>query len=239
MVLCPFIYLMMRYDTPPLDLQPAEVQSAHWVPLHSLCSPVLRTFERANISDRAVRQRGPAMSWLVRLLAGQMLFTAVRLQPSESLFCNVVSRSIPPVDTQRPLLLWGLTLGITADLVEHFDSDASTGLWSWPTISHWDIRFFVWALTHSFRSQRLRWLKVSKEPETVANSAIGGVDAATYTTSLPGRGKASKSGVASAHLLDGYFERMKRAVMVAFGVRLTLGMYLLFLGLRRYYKRNV
>ena len=253
MVLCPFVYLMLRYDTPPLDLQPSEVQSAHWVSLRSLLYPNLRTFERTDISDRAVHQRSLVVKSVLRFLAGQMMFSAVKLQPSESLIYRAAPKSASlgfesrtfkhslfktvsswfngerSQGTQSPLLLWGLTLGITADFLENLDSAATANLWSWPTFSHWDIQFWVWALTRSFRRRSLQELRASKQPSAsrTPSERVGGVDTTTYTTSTVSHAKGPASGIAGAHLLDGYFAQMKRAVLLAFGVRLSAGVLLL------------
>ena len=269
MVLCPFVFLMLRYDTPPLDLQPSEVHSAHWVSLRSLVSPAYRTFECTDISDRAVHRRSLVAKSFLRFLAGQMMFSAVNLQPSESLMCNAAPGSRPLSNrshktkqnwfqavsswlthggrtqtTQPPLLLWGLTLGIAADLLEFLDSEATVDLWSWPTFSHWDIRFWVWILTRSFRLRRLQELRAIKRPSAIsdgtdnANERVGGVDTTTYATSTVSHDKGLENGIAGAHLLDGYFAQMKRAVRLAFGVRLGVGVLLLAYVLQKVRKRR-
>ena len=249
MVLCPFVFLLMRYDTPPLDLQPTEVHSAHWVSLASLLSPSLRTSERADVSDRTHRSKSPIAKLWTKLVVGQMIFSAVQLKPSESTICRnppatnsagersfssfsgslqafsfLSLSSRDPLRAEPPLLLWGLTLGIMADLLEGIDSDGTARLWSWPTFSHSDIRLWVWLLTRNFRSQRLHELKVCSGSDSNSSSAqVGGLDATAFTTSVRGRGKSMEIGIAGAHLLDGYFEQMRKAVSFALSVRLGVG----------------
>ncbi|KAL9101524.1 MAG: hypothetical protein Q9163_003220 [Psora crenata] len=229
-------------------LPPTEVQSAHWVSLVSLLSPSLRTYEHADFTDRTYRLRSPATKLLIRAFFGQMTFSAVRLKPSESIFCNAtptassagdkpalsvtrILQAFPsyfpstgsPLSHERPMLLWGLTLGIITDLLENLDSKATAGLWSWPTFTHPDIRFCVWLLTRNFRSRRLRELKTSGDSDSNCNNAqVGGIDSNTFTVSMLGRGKSAQIGVAGAHLLDGYFEQMKTALLLALGMRLSV-----------------
>ena len=185
MVLCPFVYVLTRYDITPLQLQPAEVNSAHWVSLRALLAPSLRTFEYADVSDRLARVRGRVLRAGLRLLLGQMMFAAVRLIPSESLYCSSApgfipehtKNILPPVlevttmnslgartpssSHDRPLLLWGLTQGIIADFLDLLPSDNFSKRWSWPTFSPWDVRFVIWLVTYRLHKQRLRELESS------------------------------------------------------------------------------
>ena len=173
MVLCPFVYVLTRYDIPPLQLQPTEVNSAHWVSLRALLAPYLRTVEYADVSDRLARVRGHFLRACLRLVLGQMMFAAVRLVPSESLYCssapgfipehtkNVISTvfaRLPSTSHDRPLLLWGLTQGIIADFLDLLPIDDFAKRWTWPTFSAWDVRFVIWLLTYRLHKQRLREL---------------------------------------------------------------------------------
>ncbi|MCJ1249661.1 hypothetical protein MMC30_006887 [Trapelia coarctata] len=183
MVLCPFVFLLTRYDIPPLRLQPTEINSAHWVSVRALLAPSLRTFERCDVSDRLSHRGGELLRVFLRLALGQMLFAAVRLIPSESVYCSSV-RDFIPEDSKsirtslkqkatelisgdhaasgsrdRPLLLWGLTHGIVADFLDLLPSYRTFKLWSWPTFSPWDVRLAVWLITYSFRKRKLRELE--------------------------------------------------------------------------------
>ena len=256
---------MMRFDTPPLDLQPTEVHSAHWVSLQSLLFPSLRTFERADISERTVRQKNVILRGLLQFLTGQMMFSAVRLQPSESLVCNATqhlasakehvlatqalwskavffwfARDEVLKNAQHPLLLWGLTLGVIADFLEIFDSDATTGLWSWPTFTHWDIQICVWILTRSFRMQKLQEIRAIKQKSTFKGTTerVAGIENTTYSSVILSHKNGLKAGIAGAHALDGYFSKMKKALMLAFSVRLSAGILVLAVILQRYRQRR-
>lgn len=234
MVLCPFVYLLIRHDVTPLILQPEEVHSAHWVPIRALLSPTFKAFERCDVSDRFVLRRSRVAKLLIRASAGQMLFSAVHLSPSESLYSDSATMAASRAESitgwlaaqetrpghPPPLLLWGLTLGIVADLLEHLDREGTARLWSWPTFSHWDIRAIVWLATYKFRSRRVQ--------------ELSGLDNTTLTTSILLQSKVSKASLAGAHLLDGYFQRMRKAVVVAFSVRLGTATFVVLLLVRRY-----
>ncbi len=188
MVLCPYVHLVMRSDTHPLKLQSTEVSSTHWVSLRALMSPHLRTFERSDVSDRFLRRANRVTGSVLRAMIGQLLFTARRLVPTESVYsrstldyassvhavelqqagsrCNMVStwwRGSPSVTSTRepPLILWGLTYGILANFLGLLPTDNPTKMWDWPTLSPWDIRFVIWLTTYKFRAHKMRVLSTS------------------------------------------------------------------------------
>lgn len=255
MVLCPFVFLLLRNDTPPLDLQPAEVHSAHWVPLRNLLASELRTYERADISDRAPGAKSPAVRALFRAAGGQMMFSAVKLMPSESLFCDPVqdlegettvghaskatkimtsTSRLRELEPRQNLVLWGLSLGMISDFLQLVDPRATQKLWSWPTFTHWDIRFYVWLLTRRFRNQKI------EEDSTVidleqgsSKEQISGADSTTTAISVLRNGKGLQNGLAGAHFLDPYFENMKQAILLAIATRLTGALALLAWVLRK------
>ena len=244
MVLCPFVYLIMRHDLPPLALQPSEIHSAHWVPLRALLSPSLRRTVRSNVTERFNRHNVPLLSMLIRAIAGQMIFGAVKLKPTESLYCSSLPGYIPENNTadslsgtishmfssafladddpdEQPLLLWGLTLGIIADVLQLIDAKAASKLWAWPTLSPWDIRLSVWLLTYRFRSQKMR--ELITRGDKLNDVQTGGMDSTTFTTSHTQRSKTTEAGAAALQLLDGYSEPLRRAVIVALVLRLAVG----------------
>lgn len=262
MVLCPFVYLQMRHDVPPLILQPSEVHSAHWTPLRGILSPYLMRDVRCDISERFTRQRAPTLRILIRAVAGQLIFGAVKLRPTESLYNSSLSEAVlvnqrltffgsfmtrlldlKQVDEDdQPLLLWGLTLGIMADLLEIVDTPATSKLWVWPTFSPWDIRFTIWLLNRRFQSQKIRELTNSANNFHSANSngvRIGGLDNTTYSTSAMRRGKGSEAGVTGMLLLAGYYDRLRRAVFIALLLRLAFGTTLSMFLIRRYREHRV
>ena len=188
MVLCPFVFLLTRYDLPPLRLQPSEVSSVHWVSMRALLAPSLRTYERADVADRLARRGGGFLRSVLRLMLGQMLFAAVRLIPSESVHCSSAPGFIPLQTTKslstfledaivplfsrdyassskydRPLLLWGLTHGIVADFLDLLPTSNSFKLWTWPTFSPWDLRLMVWFMTYRLHKRKVQELDFKQQ----------------------------------------------------------------------------
>lgn len=86
MVLCPYIFLITTHNLPPLRLQPTEVASTHWVPLRSLLSPAQRTVAFEDVSSRLANQETGVKKWMLQVILGKMLFAAINLVPSESLY---------------------------------------------------------------------------------------------------------------------------------------------------------
>ena len=86
LVLCPYVYLLTRHDIPPLRLQPSEVASTHWVPLSHLQSPRARTVAFEDVSSRLANQETGVKKWMLSLILGKMMFAAIALLPSESLY---------------------------------------------------------------------------------------------------------------------------------------------------------
>ena len=142
MVLCPYVHLTMRYDLPPMTLQPSEVKSAHWVSFRALMSPHLRTLERQDVSERFFRRGNLLTRRILRSMVGQLLFTARKLVPAESSYARSLSDYKPsmarpgrmqaltnqlrlpwqkprsgPLGDDPTLVLWGLTYGIVANFL--------------------------------------------------------------------------------------------------------------------------
>lgn len=197
MILCPYVYLLTDAAPPPLRLQPTEIASAHWVPLRALRAPAQLTHEAADVSARLLGPSAGLARHALRLCLGHMLYRAVRLLPSESVVCSsnagfvptAISGSgggsgalaglraalgmSPPSDTP-PLHLWGLTLGVVADLLALLPpppppSPPQPGggggggtpplaFWTYPTFSPPDVRACVWALSWRFRRRKAREL---------------------------------------------------------------------------------
>ena len=269
MVLCSYVYLMLRHDLPPLTLQPSEVHSAHWVAIRGLLAPSLRTAEKWDLAKGSVVQQNYVMRMLTRATSGYMLFGGIRLKPSESLFCNSVRGFIPDEtkspstwmgsashmisnafsgrstlhdEDDRSLVLWGLTMGIIADFLELLDVHGASKLWYWPTFSPPDIRAIVSLLTYRFRSQKLRELtakngKPSDGYDDPNGVRVSGFDALTIAVSNLRRSRGDESGTAGGLLLEGYFERLFKALYVAMLARLGFSLAVIAFVIRRYRQR--
>ncbi|EPE24097.1 Nudix [Glarea lozoyensis ATCC 20868] len=250
MVLCPFVFLWTQPDVPPLKLQPNEVASTHWVPLRILLSPSSRTSEYTDVSDRFTRQGGPVMKTLVRSMVGHMRFSAIRLIPSESLFCSSTaeffaddaplshtwhaqmrrwwfgSNAVSP--ETRPLLLWGLTLGMLADFLEQLPPHNAIELWSYPTFTTWDVRFIIHLLTRSLKRENEARLGVSQtamDGETQAlatNSDISSAGRRNEKVTPTLKGKNQTRSYAVGIMLEGYYDLARQGVWIATGVRVAV-----------------
>lgn len=142
MILSPFVFLQLTPNTLPTD--PAEGTTIHWIPLESLVSPVLpRAVPRTALAGRwssvtvdAASRLAPrhaaSLKVLVRLLLGSMQFPAIliylpdpdsRAQPEKTYTDTVSSQTMRTYD----LKLWGLSLGMTLDLLAKMVSDTEFG----------------------------------------------------------------------------------------------------------------
>jgi hypothetical protein len=176
MVLCPYIYLLTSPSYPSQRLQPTEVASSHWVPLRALLKHSLRTHEYADVSARLAKSELGIKRWFLQAMLSKMMFAAIHLVPSNSTSCamipDFINASPPsasalgqlrdalkgldggPKDKKPPLLLWGLTLGVVSDFLEHLPPHNALELWTYPTFTSWDVRFVMWAMSYRFRKQK-------------------------------------------------------------------------------------
>ena len=254
MVLCPFVFLLRHYDVPSLRLDGSEVSSAHWVPLRALIASSSRTVRPCDVVDRTLNRGKPFRRWLCRAALGKMIFAAVRLVPSESVYDTLDYQhdtirisgdyktaapdpapddSHANVPTDQPLLLWGITLGIIVDFFDLVPSSHEEGirLWHYPTFSAPDVRFWLSILSRPFRQRKERELirrrrEDLKRPghDVTLTAAVvqEGSDFAEIskpsqeqrprpTSSPPSK---SWSGIVG-FMFDGYYDIVRRAIVVA------------------------
>lgn len=263
MVLCPFIFLTTRSDSPNLKLQPTEVASTHWIPLKALLSSSLRTVEYVDMSQRFAKQSGFLARMAVRSLMGFMQFSAVRLLPSETQRCTSVPGFVPDENIQpsliqkvkswclsnqadsgeadRPLLLWGLTLGILADFLDMLPPNTAVQMWKYPTFTVPDLRLIVSILTYNLRKRNVQKVRLGARPsdtasdgETAALSVtpkaaihdhnevgIGGLGVGRYYG--PNDRAVDGTSYAVGIMLQGYYDRLRLAIYVFLAWRMTLG----------------
>jgi hypothetical protein len=202
MVLCPYIYLLTSPSYPAQRLQPTEVASSHWVPIRALLSPALRTHEYADVSARLAKSELGIKRWFLQSMLSRMMFAAIRLEPSHSTHCATIAGFVPspsrrsalaqalapdPAATAQkpPLLLWGLTLGVVSDFLEHIPPHNALELWTYPTFTSWDVRFTLWALSYPFRAQKARQMYAATSTSTSTSTPTSTI---AGTQDLPGIG---------------------------------------------------
>ncbi len=251
MVLCPFLFILTSPASPSLLLQPTEVAATHWVPLRALLSSSLRARELVDISSRFGKKDGPVLRYILRFMLGKMMFSAVRLIPSESVFASSIPGFIP--DAQRdvtlfsglargsfglpsstkpsgPLLLWGLTLGILADLLVLLPPHNAVELWQYPTFTSPDLRLLVYLFTYRLRQDNARHLSDGTWPSQTAvdtSTAAVAVSEAEPHQAKPNDAGVGRLGVGSrpSHtlslMLSGYYERVNVAIAVFLAMRIV------------------
>ncbi|KAK0563520.1 hypothetical protein OC844_002182 [Tilletia horrida] len=156
MVLSPYVFLQTSPFSPLPDLQPSEVSSAHWIPLRLLYTPQPRWgLTSVDIASR-LAPKSPAVRWVLRALVGKMDFRCVLLPNQPIATANQEgeleehgNEAYPPGErypapppanttasqfligadapTKAELRLWGLTLGMTLDLLSHMSTLAVPG----------------------------------------------------------------------------------------------------------------
>jgi hypothetical protein len=276
MVLCPYIYILTSPAYPTQRLQPTEVASSHWVPVRALLSSSLRTHEYADVSARLAKSELGIKRWFLQAMLSKMMFAAIHLVPANSTYCATIPDFIPiehaptgPLgkaqealmgpearykDRKPPLLLWGLTLGVVSDFLEHMPPHNALELWTYPTFTNWDIRFVMWAMSYRFRKQKSLEMSTSASSVSstdrqdfpgVGSEAIGSLEeekpgevgiaglGVGRGWGQSGRAKMMARGAAVNSMLEGYYPFVRRAVATALMGRIGVVALLTFLAWRK------
>jgi hypothetical protein len=127
MILSPFVFLQLTPHFPPTD--PAPSTTLHWTPLASLVFPYPRWSNVAvDAASRIAPRHSTALRVLVRLLVGSMEFPAILLEPQATpapVTQDTLEKGSSPqsqttsLQNQQQLKLWGLSLGMTLDLLSY------------------------------------------------------------------------------------------------------------------------
>ncbi|KAK5688119.1 hypothetical protein LTS10_000097 [Elasticomyces elasticus] len=170
-----------------------------------------------------------------------------------------VFNQYPTQPTEGPLLLWGLTLGVIADFLDLLPPHNALTLWTYPTFTPLDVRFWVWLLTYRFKERKRVELQAGSSvmmhrpsfggaSESLASSSDGKeVEERVDETGLHGLGTGSGVGssdlgvrgrkAAVATMLEGYYDIVRRAVGVALVGRAVFLALVMYLVLRRWKMR--
>ncbi|PFH50758.1 hypothetical protein AMATHDRAFT_3613 [Amanita thiersii Skay4041] len=128
MILSPYVFLQLSPHAPPPD--PIPTTSLHWTPLSSLVSPDSPpkwSSVTVDAASRLVSKHSPALRFLIQILIGSMEFPAILLEASTSLSYrtkqtsthDVLEKGINQKAYPKQLKLWGLSLGMTLDLMSY------------------------------------------------------------------------------------------------------------------------
>ncbi|GAA5915982.1 hypothetical protein JCM6882_003486 [Rhodosporidiobolus microsporus] len=115
MILSPFVFLHTSPHAPVPELQESEVASAHWIPIELLHAPLAKL---GSVEIDIATRLAPRNRWARRalqMLVGKMDFKCILL-PNDPVATAV---PIPPGTFLPDIRLWGLTLGMTLDLLSH------------------------------------------------------------------------------------------------------------------------
>lgn len=199
MILSPFVFLQVSPATPPPD--PAPGTHLYWIPISSLlasASPSSSssmtdvsgnrkwTTVTVDISSRLAPKQSTILRLLVRLLLGSMQFNAILLDPNPSSSAIQTDSSEKlGIDTEKAnfhnkkeiLKLWGLSLGMTLDLISYmhpstssystdYPRDDVTGAGTniapsmtsvFPRFSYPDVNFWIWVFGKRYREVLRGW----------------------------------------------------------------------------------
>jgi hypothetical protein len=276
MVLCPYIYILTSPAYPAQRLQPTEVASSHWVPIRALLSPALRTHEYADVSARLAKSELGIKRWFLQAMLSKMMFAAIHLVPANSTYYATIPDFIPiehmpigPVgklqevlrgsearskNRKPPLLLWGLTLGVVSDFLEHMPPHNALELWTYPTFTNWDVRFVMWAMSYRFRKEKSLEMSTAASSVSTTNfqdfPGIGSEAIGSLEEEKPGevgiaglgvgrgwgqsgRAKMMARGAAVNSMLEGYYPFVRKAVATALVGRIGVVVLAVFLVWRK------
>lgn len=132
MILSPFVFLQVTPSAP--DPDPVPSTTLHWTPLDSLVSPYSPpkwSTVTVDAASRLTPKHSTIIRFFVRILVGSMQFSAIVLDPAHSSHVpvadskrksthDVLEKGMQP-RPKRPekLKLWGLSLGMTLDLMSY------------------------------------------------------------------------------------------------------------------------
>ncbi|KAF8342571.1 uncharacterized protein EI90DRAFT_2902605 [Cantharellus anzutake] len=188
MILSPFVFLYLSpYE---MTIEPPEEESdvtLHWVPLSALLSPLPKwSFVTVDISSR-LAPRHNILRILVRWLVGNMRFRALVITEEDIEELDDLHVSSKAWEKRREregspkeeLRLWGLTLGMTLDLIRfmyprrselppgdpsssEFDEIGNVALMPsmasvFPRFSIPDVNFWIWVFGRRYRAVLRAW----------------------------------------------------------------------------------
>jgi len=122
MILSPFVFLQL--SSTPLAADPIEGTTLHWLPISSFLAPKWSTVS-VDCSSRLAPRQSLFLRYAIRALIGNMSFPALLLpdltRPEQAKSKKEKSearleKALPP-QSYKQLKLWGLSLGMTLDLL--------------------------------------------------------------------------------------------------------------------------
>ncbi|KAA8911264.1 hypothetical protein TRICI_003874 [Trichomonascus ciferrii] len=189
MTLCPYVFLLNNPDV-ELKLQPSEISTAFWYPIHELMDVRNISEERVAVGDRmGLDKYWFIPNWLnstIKWSVGKMSFQCVDLYPTEGVLSH----------HKLPYKLWGLTLAYMMDFFELMEPGKPILNFKFPTMQAWDMRLIISALSlrHKLRCENL------------------------IIKTLSGHYRGGNMDLVSK-LLDGYFKYLGRGIAITLFIR--------------------
>ncbi|CAG8740725.1 520_t:CDS:2, partial [Gigaspora margarita] len=172
MILCPYVFLQLTQETPPIEISGSEVDSTHWIPLSVFFNPqITQKWNPASIDlSSRIAPKSWILQYVLKTFIGRMHFHCIDLPQFGSVAPSISGENsnraelskyseshVGPVTTLR---LWGLTLQMTSDLIDMMYRpnevpprrlDAFR-----PRFDYWDVNFFSWLFLKSNRGNYRR-----------------------------------------------------------------------------------
>ena len=124
MILSPYVFLQLCPQSPTAD--PAEGTTLHWTPLASVVAPPRWSYVTVDAASRMAPKHSVALRLLVQVLVGSMQFPAIVIEPSTTepspapvSDVSKLEKGATHAGRRQTLKLWGLSLGMTLDLLAH------------------------------------------------------------------------------------------------------------------------
>ncbi|MCJ1350705.1 MAG: hypothetical protein MMC33_000686 [Icmadophila ericetorum] len=156
-------------------------------------------------------------------------FSTIKSKVTRLLFPSHFTSGI----TRKPLLLWGLTHGIVTDFLGLLPPYRTLELWTWPTFTYWDVRFILWLTTFRFRYRKLHSVAAGSAIPMIAAEGLVAPSISRNEETASEKREDYRPGMQATpqfscigHLLDGYFQLTKRAVVIILATRLAFGLAL-------------
>ncbi|KAJ6574721.1 hypothetical protein B0H19DRAFT_609729 [Mycena capillaripes] len=137
MILSPFVFLQVTPHAPPPEPTPST--TLHWTPLASLVSahaPPRWSTVTVDAASRLAPKHSTALRLLVQALVGSMEFPAIIVQPTSPPSVSpdgkpnidILEKGILHSGRPQKLKLWGLSLGMTLDLMAYMALPAPSSM---------------------------------------------------------------------------------------------------------------
>lgn len=156
----------------------------------------------------------------------------VKLSLVEKFYTWAIGRSSSGSNQPKPLLLWGLTLGVFADFLDLLPPHDAVQLWSYPTFTTWDARLIINILTANLKKRNRS--RVLAANQTAIDSQTEAVVPPENNAQALDATRANESrSYAVGVMLDGYYERLRTAAQITAAGRLLASLTFVVYIIRR------